>query len=113
MTPLRLRIRFNLAVALINYAAAFMPGVVARPLSSDPACEPVRTALLRAASQTRRLIYYWTYERNRRTYPDLFEDMADPVAFVAWNVTAEWQRQFRDPSPSRCSRGRACRWAST
>lgn len=101
MTPLRLRIRFNIMIALINSAASGpVPPFDARPSKdASPACVRAAKALDEATTQARRLLVFWSDVGNRREYPTLWRDMGEPIVLAARSIAAEWRRRFVEPVP--------------
>jgi hypothetical protein len=101
MTPLRLRVRFNLMVALLNYATlcTFKPEERAAPPADDTANggQNACHALRRAVGEARRLIVYWSDDGNIKEYPELWRDMTDAITFAFEAIEAEWNRRFTEP----------------
>jgi hypothetical protein len=100
MWPLRLRLRFNLLAAFLNDAASFGRQEV-RPRSDSPDIDKVtatvRDVLYGAAEQAGNLVVFWQNRENRRTFPELWQDMAEAVTFAARAIIVEWERRFSDP----------------
>jgi hypothetical protein len=101
MTPLRLRIRFNIMIALINSAASGpVPPFDARPAKdASPDCVRTAQALEQATTQARRLLVFWGDVGNRREFPTLWRDMGEPIVLAARSIAAEWRRRFSDAVP--------------
>jgi hypothetical protein len=97
MTPLRLRVRFNLMVALLNYATMFPLAPAGRAHSPADDGKNVCYALKRAVGEARRLIVYWSDDGNIKEYPELWRDMTDAISFAFDAIEAEWSRRFTDP----------------
>jgi hypothetical protein len=100
MWPLRLRLRFNLLVALLNYAAAFGRPNIRRVLAEVAAnsdAAKARDALCEAETQARHLIVFWRNRENQKAFPGLWRDMYAAVDAAAEAIKAEWGRRFADP----------------
>jgi hypothetical protein len=100
MTPLRLRVRFNLMVALLNYATMCpltSEGRADSPAEDTAAEGQASHALKRAVGEARRLIVYWSDDGNIKEYPELWRDMTDAITFAFEAIEAEWNRRFTDP----------------
>jgi len=91
--PLRLRSRFNMIVAYVNYAAALTPG------ESHQAAYPpaAHRALEKAEKQAELLLAYWSKPAHRDKYPALWQSMYAAVNFAAQAIEVELSRSLSSP----------------
>ncbi len=103
MWPLRLRLRFNLLVVLLNEAASIPR--LADPRHLDNPDSPgigkdaarARAVLKAAAEQVGHLVVFWQDPENQRALPELWEDMDATVTIAAKAVKIAWERRFNPP----------------
>jgi hypothetical protein len=100
MWPLRLRLRFNLLVALLNEAASIPRSADPRHPDSPATDEDGKRAcilLKAAAEQAGHLVVFWQDPENQRALPELWEDMDAAVTIAAKAVKIAWKRRFTQP----------------
>ena len=93
MVPLKLRLRFNLLVAQVNYAASFN---IARTTGNGNGGSSVHLALTNAKEQAEWLLDFWQDKRNQRALTGLWQDMYAAIYFAAKNIQVEWERAFSE-----------------
>jgi hypothetical protein len=86
--PLRLRGRFNLIVACVNYAASLTREQLAEAAFRGKA----RAALLKAKAQVVFVLDFWSKKENQEKYTALWQSMYAAVNFAAKAITAELHR---------------------
>ena len=97
--PLRLRLRFNLLVTQLNYAAGFgRPAVrqVPADVAAGSDAAAARKALSDAAKQARHLLAFWQNRANQQALPELWRDSSAAVDAAAEAIEAEWGCRFTD-----------------
>jgi len=90
--PLRLRIRFNLIVAYVNYAVSLTEE---QPDDAD-ALSKARAAVMKAKTQVTYLLNFWSRQEMRDKYTGLWQSMYAAVNFAAKAIAAELHRTCGD-----------------
>jgi len=90
--PLRLRSRFNLIVAYVNYAVSLTEE---QPDDAD-ALSKARAAVMKAKTQVTYLLNFWSRQEMRDKYTGLWQSMYAAVNFAAKAIAAELHRTCGD-----------------
>jgi len=90
--PLRLRSRFNLIVAYVNYAVSLTEE---QPDDADALSE-ARAAVMKAKTQVTYLLNFWSRQEMRDKYTGLWQSMYAAVNFAAKAIAAELHRTCGD-----------------
>jgi hypothetical protein len=107
MWPLRLRLRFNLLICLLNEAASLLNEAVPPHQSGesqrlygpvvDKNGQRACVVLEAAAEQAGHLVVFWQDPENQQALPELWEDMDAAVTIAAKAVKVAWKRRFYYP----------------
>jgi hypothetical protein len=89
--PLRLRSRFNMIVAYVNYAVS-----LTEEQPDDSARSKAHDAVMKAKTQVMYLLNFWSKQEMQDKYTGLWQSMYAAVNFAAKAIVAELHRTWGD-----------------